>query len=240
MSGSLVPGALNFRDTGGLPAGDGLSRSGVLFRSGQLSRLGDEGRTALTALGLRRVIDLRDDDEVAFEPSRLEPLGIRTQRVPLFLGSVASFFSDDLSLPQLYERIVEDSAAGVVEVVRGILQDQPVLVHCTVGKDRTGVTVALALAAAGVDHDAVVADYARTEALLPERRNRAVLTWLRTQHPQARNLEELATRSPAPVMRDLLAQLTRAYGSPVGYLEAHGLAADEIAELGRILVVRTG
>ena len=52
--------------------------------------------------------------------------------------------------------------------MRGIIADQPVLVHCTVGKDRTGVTVALTLAAAGVDDDeAVVADYARTEELLP-------------------------------------------------------------------------
>jgi protein-tyrosine phosphatase len=124
----------------------------------------------------------------------------------------------------------------VVDVVRGIVNDQPVLVHCTVGKDRTGVTVALTLAAAGVDEDAVIGDYARTETLLPAQRNRAVLQWLRAQHPESRNLEELTTRSPAPVMHALLGDLTARYGSPAGYLEAHGLSADERAELRRVLV----
>ena len=41
-----------------------------------------------------------------------------------------------------------------------------VLVHCTAGKDRTGIVVALALLAVGVDRQAVVDDYARSEANL--------------------------------------------------------------------------
>ena len=77
-----------------------------------------------------------------------------------------------------------------------MLADQPVLVHCSVGKDRTGVTVALTLAAAGVDEAAVVADYARTETLLPPERNARILAYLQQEHPGARHLEELATRSP--------------------------------------------
>ncbi|MET0812547.1 MAG: tyrosine-protein phosphatase [Microbacterium sp.] len=231
-----VPGAMNFRDVGGLAAGTGRSRSGILFRSGNLAHLDDDGRSALRALGVRRVIDLRDDEEVRYAPSRIEGLGIATQRVPLFLGSVGSFFEEDLSLDEMYRRLVEDSATGVVDVVRGIVTDQPVLVHCTVGKDRTGVTVALALRAAGVDEDAVVADYARTETLLPPERNRQILSWLRRQHPEAVHLEDLATRSPAPVMRAALAGVDAAYGSPQDYLRAHGLTDDELVELRRVLI----
>ena len=145
---------------------------------------------------------------------------------------------NDPSLGELYDSLIEDSADRVVEVVRSVLVDQPVLVHCTVGKDRTGVTVALTLAAAGVDLDAVVDDYARTETLLPASRNTQVVARLRAMHPEARHLEELATRSPAPVMRDLLARLEREYGSPSDYLRAQGLGDDEIAELRRILIVR--
>jgi protein-tyrosine phosphatase len=160
------------------------------------------------------------------------------QRVPLFLGSVESFFTDDIGLDEMYRRLVDDSSAGVVDVVRGILADQPVLVHCTVGKDRTGVTVALTLAAAGVDAEAVVADYARTEELLPQRRNRAIVQLLRSMHPDAVNLEDLATRSPAPVMRALLDDVSARYGSAADYLRAHGLADDELAELRRVLLRR--
>jgi protein-tyrosine phosphatase len=235
--GSLVSGSLNFRDVGGLPAGSGRTRSGVLYRSGNLAHVDDAGFQALRGLGLRRVIDLRDDEEVRWAPSRVDGVDLVTQRVPLFLGSVASFFEEDVDLPGLYSRLIEESADRVVEVVRGVLQDQPVLVHCTVGKDRTGVTVALTLAAAGVDTEAIIADYARTETLLPASRNREVVTRLRAIHPEAVHLEELATRSPAPVMRELLERLAAVFGSPTDYLRAHGLGEDEIAELRRILVV---
>ncbi len=231
-----VPGAVNLRDVGGLPASGSVTRHGVLFRSGNLAQLDDRGTAALAGLGLRRIIDLRADEEVAHAPSRSGGLELTTQRVPLFLGSVESFFADDISLDEMYRRLVEDSSALVVEVVRGILADQPVLVHCTVGKDRTGVTVALTLAAAGVETDAVVADYARTEGLLPEWRNRRIVEFLRTLHPEAVHLEDLATRSPAPVMRAMLAGVEERYGSPADYLRAHGLADDEVAELRRVLL----
>ncbi|MBN9188647.1 MAG: tyrosine-protein phosphatase [Microbacterium sp.] len=232
----LVPGAVNFRDVGGLPAGSGRTRDGVLYRSGNLAQLDAHGLAEIERLAIRRVIDLRADDQRAHAPSRTEALGLTTQHVPLFLGSVASFFERDMSLAEMYRALVDDSAASVVEAVRGLLAEQPVLIHCTVGKDRTGVTVALALAAAGVDQDAVVADYARTEALLPEWRNREVVRQLRLLHPEAVHLEELASRSPASVMRALLDDLTSRFGSPADYLRAHGLAEDEIVELRRVLV----
>jgi protein-tyrosine phosphatase len=237
--GSLIPGAVNFRDIGGLPAGDGATRRGVLYRSGNLAHLEREGVDALRALGVRRIIDLRADEEVDHAPSRVDGLGIETVRVPLFLGSVASFFERDISLSEMYRALVDDSASRVLEVIRGLLADQPVLVHCTVGKDRTGVTVALALAAAGVDEDAVIADYARTEGMLPGWRNRDIVRMLEKHHPEAVNLEELATRSPARVMRGLLDDLTVRYGSPTAYLRAGGLREDEIAELRRVLVAET-
>jgi protein-tyrosine phosphatase len=240
MSGDAslsVPGALNFRDTGGLPAGTTTTRSGVLYRSGNLFRVDDDGRRALGDLGLRRIIDLRDDDEVRSEPTVLGDLLIPTQRVPLFLGSVASLFRADMSLESMYRSLVDDSAPRVLEVVRGVIAEQPVLVHCTIGKDRTGVTIALILAAAGVDEDAVVADYARTETLLPAERNAPILAYLRAHHPDAPQLVDLATRSPAPVMRALLSDLRQRYGSPADYLRAHGLADAELAELRRIILL---
>ncbi|MFJ6653272.1 tyrosine-protein phosphatase [Microbacterium sp. NPDC091313] len=235
-SPSLVSGAMNFRDVGGLPAAGGRTRSGVLYRSGNLAGVDEKGLDDLRMLRLRRIIDLRDDAEVHWEPSRTEGLGVETQRVPLFLGSVTSFFENDVNLEGLYSTLIDQSADKVVEVVRGVIESQPVLVHCTVGKDRTGVTVALTLAAAGVDADAIVADYARTERLLPAERNAAVVRRLRSLHPDAVHTEELATRSPAPVMRDLLARLDAVFGSPTDYLRAHGLGEEEIAELRRLLV----
>lgn len=233
---SLVPGALNFRDTGGLPAGTSRTRENVLFRSGHLAGLADDGRRAITDLGIRRIVDLRADEEVAYEPSHVAGLDIETVRIPLFLGSAASFFVDDLSLAEMYRGLVDDSADRLVEAARAVLSAQPVLVHCSVGKDRTGVTVGLLLAAAGVDEEAIVDDYARTEAMLPPERNARVLAYLRGIHPHARHLDDLATRSPASVMRDLLNDVRERYGSAAGYLRTHGLEAVEIDRWEEILI----
>lgn len=236
MTGSLVSGASNFRDVGGLPAGGGRTRSGVLFRSGNLAAVDDDGIEALRGMGLRRIVDLRDESERADDPSRLDDLPVEVQHEPLFLGSVASFFARDLSLEQLYTEIADASADRVVSAIRGILIERPVLVHCTIGKDRTGVTIGIALAAAGVDPDAVVADYARTEALLPARRNAQVLAAIRALHPENVHAEDLATRSPERAMRALLAHLDATYGSAAGYLRAHGMTDAEIHRLREVLV----
>lgn len=231
-----VSGAVNLRDVGGLPAGSGTTRHGVLLRSGTLGRLDETGRDTLVARGLRRIIDLRDDDEVAREPSRLDDRLPVPERVPLFLGSADSFFVNDISLEELYRHLVTESGERIAEVARGILVEQPVLVHCTAGKDRTGVIVALLLEAAGVERDAVVADYARTAAELPPERNRRLIAWLRAAHPDAQHVEELVAHSPAEAMATLLDEVDRSYGSAAGYLRSAGLSEAEIAALRRVLV----
>ena len=128
------------------------------------------------------------------------------------------------------------NAGAFGQILNATVAEQPALVHCTVGKDRTGVTVAITLAAAGVDRDAVVADCARTEALLPPSRNRDVVARIRQFHPESVNLEELATKSPAAAMSRLLASLDAAYGSPRDYLRAHGMSDDELVALDEVLI----
>jgi protein-tyrosine phosphatase len=192
--------------------------------------VGAAGRSALGSLNLQRIIDLRDDDEVLAAPSGLEDV-VPTHRVPLVLGSVASFFERDISLLEMYLDLLENSATRIVDVVRGISGAQPVLVHCTAGKDRTGLTVALTLAAVGVERAAVVADYALSEAMLPAERNRRIVSWLRSSHPEAVHAEELAVRSPARVMTAILEEVERSHGSAAGYLTAAGLDEDELARL---------
>lgn len=233
MSVVDIEGVNNVRDVGGMPAAGGRIRSGVLLRSGQLS-----GATTGGAHELRRrvshIVDLRDGEEVAAEPTEIE--GPDTTHLPLFLGSVRSFFETDTSLEDLYLHLLEESGERLVAAIRIIAQGEPTLVHCTVGKDRTGVTVALALAAVGADREAVIADYALTESQLPPERSRRILAYLRAQHPEAVHAAALATQSPAPVMRALLEDIDRRWGSAADYLRANGLTEDELQALHRALV----
>ena len=143
-------------------------RDGVLFRSDGLHRLGEAGRAELRQLGVGIVIDLRDENEARFMPDDLDGLDVEVLSLPVFEGSGASQGAGGISLDALYERIVTQHASVVVSALREIASagERSVVVHCTAGKDRTGIVVALALLAVGVDREAVVEDYARTEANL--------------------------------------------------------------------------
>ncbi|MCP1429574.1 protein-tyrosine phosphatase [Microbacterium foliorum] len=228
-----VDGVTNVRDVGGMPAAGGRIRAGVLLRSGQLS-----GATTAGANEVRRrvahIVDLRDGEEVAAEPTEID--GPDTTHLPLFLGSVRSFFETDTSLDDLYLHLLEESGSRLVDAIRIIAAGEPTLVHCTVGKDRTGVTVALALAAVGADRDAIIADYALTESQLPAERSRRIVAYLRSQHPEAVHAAALATQSPAPVMRALLQKVDERWGSAAEYLRANGMTEAELERLRAALV----
>lgn len=228
-----IDGVNNVRDVGGIPAEGGRIRSGVLLRSGQLSGVTSAGAAVLQG-SIQHIVDLRDGEEVAAEPTEIE--GPETTHLPLFLGSVRSFFEADTSLDDLYLHLLEESGERLVEAIRIIAAGEPTLVHCTVGKDRTGVTVALALSAVGADREAVIADYALTESQLPVQRSQRIAEYLRSQHPEAVHAVALATQSPAPVMRNLLEQIDERWGSAAGYLRAKGMTDAELAALKRALV----
>lgn len=231
----VVEGVSNVRDVGGMPAEGGRIRSGVLLRSGQLSGATTAGAAALRE-SVSHIVDLRDGEEVAAEPTEID--GPDTTHLPLFLGSVRSFFEADTSLDDLYLHLLEESGERLVAAIRIIAASGRTLVHCTVGKDRTGVTVALALSAVGADREAVITDYALTESQLPAQRTRWIADYLRAQHPEAVHAVALATQSPAPVMRRLLAQVDERWGSAAGYLRAQGMTDDELDALAVALVER--
>jgi protein-tyrosine phosphatase len=62
-------GALNFRDIGGYPAGDGgRTRWGAVYRSDSLSFLTPDDLPAFDALGVKAIYDLRRSGEIAAHP----------------------------------------------------------------------------------------------------------------------------------------------------------------------------
>ncbi|MGR2751400.1 tyrosine-protein phosphatase [Agromyces arachidis] len=236
-----VPGTYNFRDVGGLPARDGTVRRGVLYRSDGLHRLGDEGRQALRRLDVGVVIDLRDDNEARLMPDDLHGLDVEVRRLPVFEGSGASQGEGGISLEKLYHRIVTRHSAVVVDAVREIASsgDRAVLVHCTAGKDRTGVVVALALLAAGVDREAVIVDYALTESHLAGDWLEEMVAMIgRYGIPDTPELRTLMGGSPREALEAALDEVERGHGSAREYLLASGLARDELAALEALLIDR--
>lgn len=233
MTTIQIEGVFNVRDVGGIPTAEGRIRSGRLLRSGNLVAATAQGVAELEQR-VTHIVDLRDGQEVMSAPSQTR--AIATTHLPLFLGSVVSFFDDDLSLDIMYRQLLDESGARLVEAIRIIARGEPTLVHCTVGKDRTGVTVALALSAVGADRRAVIDDYALTASQLPEERNRRIVAFLQSQHPEAEHAVALATLSPAEVMQRTLDYVDERWGSAAEFLTANGMTDDELVELRSTLV----
>ncbi len=169
-----LEGAMNVRDLGDLPTDDGkFTRRGVIYRADGLSRLTDGDLETLSRLGLRTVIDLRFDEERALRPDRLPASVIRAiHRGFLPEGSLELFdaINNQAVDAETATRMMASNYARMpmlhVEPLRAVMHDllehaaAPLLLHCTSGKDRTGVLVAFILLAVGVSREAVFADYA--------------------------------------------------------------------------------
>lgn len=228
-----VDGTLNFRDVGGYPvAGGGRVRWRMLLRSDGLHRLGPGAGEVLAGLGLRTVLDLRTDGESGLAPSpvdELARLGALTMQV--------SLIGDDLDelpgqLGQIYDFIVDRRGAQIGAAVCALARPGalPALVHCSAGKDRTGIVVGLVLAAMGVPDQVIVADYALSSLYLDPGRTPVI-----GQLSQGTGLsgEMLAAllASPPELMLGVLDRARRRGGSIAGYLAGHGVSDDELAAL---------
>lgn len=223
-SRSPVPGTTNFRSVG--PAG--WVRPGVLWRADALDDLGSDARRALAGLELRTVVDLREPVEQAAHPDDLAGLDVAELRIPLVDGAVAAHAH--AGLDDLYRRMLDACGARFAAVVHLLAEPGalPAVVHCSAGKDRTGLVAVLVLSAIGVPDDVVAADYARTADLLtPEARERIV----RRAVAAGVSVQEVAAAadSPAAAAHAALAHLRGRYGGAAGYLSAHGVGRDEIA-----------
>jgi protein-tyrosine phosphatase len=159
-------GCLNVRDLGGLPTRDGrVTRRGAVVRADSLDRLTPGGWAALHAHGIRTIVDLREADERADGIDR--PGGITVVTVPLDDNDDNDFWyrciDDDIDGTPLYYRpFLERKADRCVAAVRAVARATAggVVVHCGIGRDRTGLVSLLLLALAGVTAEAVAADYA--------------------------------------------------------------------------------
>jgi protein-tyrosine phosphatase len=173
-----LDGTQNFRDLGGYPAAGGTRvRWGRVFRSDSLAGLSDADVARLERIGLRLVCDFRGDAEVEDEPNRLagraaityhrQPLGDRSVqpaewRRRFEAGDFAG--ADAAWLTRSYRGMIDDCAAELGAVLRTLAGASalPAVLHCTAGKDRTGVASALLLLLLGVSREHVLEDYALT------------------------------------------------------------------------------
>ncbi|WP_197383317.1 tyrosine-protein phosphatase [Mycolicibacterium mengxianglii] len=265
MAGSAgaLGGTWNFRDV--TESTDRAVRAGLLFRSGELSNLDEEGRAELRRLGITDVADLRSAVEVERHGGGLVPDGVEIHLLP-FIETVPSADGDaphehafarlmtekpdDESMDHAARRYMAEeyrgfakSAGGrraVQRVIALLGAQHPLLAHCFAGKDRTGFTVGVVLGAAGVDRDAVMADYLASNGAVPQLREQIMAMIRRRFDGDMPN--EMADFTEARLSDDVLGvreeyldaalqTIDAEYGSLAAYLTAADVTAEDVDKL---------
>jgi hypothetical protein len=191
------------------------------------------------------VVDLRSAGErgaghpLASDATEVVALPLLAAANPVRMAAEPA--ADALDLPAIYRDIVTTGAPALAEIVRAAAErPTPVLVHCSAGKDRTGVAVAVVLLALGVPVEAIVADYRLTEANMPAVAKRLAGAW---QGDDAAEVMELLTRTrpdlleaPAFAIEAVIDAIASHPGGAAGWLLEHGLEPETLDALrGRLV-----
>ena len=167
-------GCTNVRDLGGLRTCEGRTiRRGAIVRADALDQLSADGWAALEAHGVRTVIDLRNDDELAADRAP-RPAGITTLHRPLDGVEDTAFWQDwhgrpEFGTPVYYRPFLDHFPERPAAVFTAFARAEPggIAVHCGIGRDRTGLIAIMLLTLAGVAVEEIAADYALSEARVP-------------------------------------------------------------------------
>ncbi len=225
---------------------------GALLRSDNLQSLtARDVRRLVEQEALEVVLDLRTDAEVRLEgpgPITREPrvriehrslyprsggnTDLDADSVNLWPARGPSQWPDEPRVVQAYLSYLADRPDSVVAAVRTIASARgAVLVHCAAGKDRTGVVVALAMDAAGIDRQIIVEDYLATAERID-----AIMERLMSSPTYRSELEGHDPRTHAPVpgtIERVFEILDEGFGGSVAWLSSQGMNSDELDALRR-------
>ncbi|WP_035647573.1 tyrosine-protein phosphatase [Bradyrhizobium sp. ORS 285] len=168
-----LQGASNFRDLGGYASRAGRHvRWRQIFRSNHLGRLTEADTAAIRGLGIRSALDFRGQQErtagvctiaeIAVHTLPIEPSVVPALRERWAAGRLTT--DDALELMRdSYRNYIRHYTPRFRALFDHLLADHaPVVIHCTAGKDRTGVACALVLSALDVPDETILDDYLLT------------------------------------------------------------------------------
>jgi protein-tyrosine phosphatase len=241
-----LAGARNLRDLGGYSTIDGRHiKKGVLYRSDHLKRVSRRNAEAVASLGVKRVYDLRTEKERERDPPRLaEITSLEVVSLPvdcelidprevairiIWRGDVEEGDFQQLMI-ECYRGYALNFTSEWSSLLRGMTESRglPALIHCTYGRDRTGVSVAIVLRSLGVPEETVLEDYLLSNTFWESESSRlsccaSCFSFFRTPRSEVRALMEVRPE----YLEAAFAAIDEKYGSFEGYLH-EGLGIDEL------------
>ncbi|MDH6130459.1 tyrosine-protein phosphatase [Kitasatospora sp. GP82] len=216
-----IPGIRNLRD-----AAVGPIRPGLVYRSGSLNSLTPEGAQRLKALGIRSVVDLRGATELEHWPNHLHGLDLTVRHFPVLPEHRPGERLWPEEQADLYPFMAESAGPALAATVRHLIGSGalPVLLHCAVGKDRTGLTIAVLQHLLGAAEADITADFVRSNAGLG-------LLDGPTPYLDETGAERLSRPVAAAHLTDALRWIRTRHGGIESYLGAHGITSADLATL---------
>ncbi|WP_374463825.1 tyrosine-protein phosphatase [Chryseobacterium sp.] len=164
----------NFRTVGNIKNTEGRTlKEGKFYRSAHLHKLKKKSFDRFDELGIREIIDLRNSKEIAQKPDQIpaentykkysafEDEGDQlAQAKKLVLKGKVNASDADKRMIGFYREYVTESPETIRTIITEVLESKdPVLYHCTAGKDRTGIITALILTILKFDKETIYNDY---------------------------------------------------------------------------------
>ena len=233
-----LEGSYNIRDIGGYPTQDGhTTRWGAIVRADSLSNLPAASQRALLDYPIHTVIDLRRSSELQASPDVFAQ-SPDIKYVNISLLEDESKVGQVQSLEELYRLMLETSQEQIKLTIETLAQKDtfPCLLHCTIGKDRTGLIVALLLSLSNVNPATIADDYALSEQYLDP----LFQSYRARAEQNGADIERLAwmVHSRRETMLATLAYLEEHYGGVHNYLSSIGITDQHIESIHSQLVER--
>lgn len=232
----------NVRDLGGFYCQDGSStRWQSFFRADNLGQASEKDLLTLQDFGVKTVIDLRGNFEIAQAPNPTRNHSdFNYYNISLIDEDVTDTSRkgfdlerfEKMSLGDFYIHMLDKKQDKIREIFETIYKHQKegaVLYHCTAGKDRTGVTSMLLLGLAGVGKADLVNDYSSTDYFLQQNPNRGTHMNYPELSQEKKEVIKTIMSSKAEYMEKAYLHLLESYGSITGYLSHSGIS-DHILE----------
>ncbi|KIO30405.1 hypothetical protein M407DRAFT_153800 [Tulasnella calospora MUT 4182] len=242
-----IQGMLNVR---AIPLPPTSAKRGLILRSAETNHITSLGKTQISQeLGVTKIFDLRGDKERArFGP---DPLDIPDVEIVCVPAMSASSQTDDLKATFTkfaargdecfvdFYREVLDNGVSAYKTIFEFLRDEVAdgkgcLIHCSGGKDRTGVAAMLILDLIGVPDEEIVKDYALTRVGVEPVREMMMTTRFAPLllEPEVREATVSGMSCKPSAMRATLKMLREEYGGAAGYLKDRlGFSAEGVAKI---------
>lgn len=238
-------GIHNFREVGPYPLrGGGKFRPGMVYRSGALELMSEADATWLAdELHVHTVLDLRHPGEVALRsgPHALEDRVLAHSifredvNVEDFIAELNGRYGTGIS-SQRYMHYLEVGGHRMAEAFALFAEQEkyPFLVHCSAGKDRTGVLIGMLMDVLGASTEDIAHEYGLSDLSIDR-----LLAYLRSsgrvlEGDEADIRARLAT--PPEKMAGFIELLRAKHGSAEEFFRSQGISD---ATIGRVRALLT-